>query len=237
MSRRDLLKCAAAAPAVVSLSSLLAAQANAAPLGSCSTTRPAWISAADIRPRGHGAIRYVRPQARGAVDARQADPAPGGPRPVSEISRSSPATSTASRTPRTGWAGRTRASITRSGAGSYTSPRAVRTAPRSTRRSTTIRHLSSTNSRLRPIRGWEAVVLGHQRVGVYANSKTIDWALQDGLGSYLWQHNWGRRRAHASRRAPPPGRDRQAQRRRHRRGHQPHPQAPVRAMGLRLTGQ
>jgi hypothetical protein len=40
------------------------------------------------------------------------------------------------------------------------------------------------------LRGWEAV-LGHQRVGVYANSKTIDWALQDGLGSYFWQHDWG----------------------------------------------
>jgi hypothetical protein len=34
-------------------------------------------------------------------------------------------------------------------------------------------------------------VVGRQRVGVYANSKTIDWALQDGLGSYFWQHNWG----------------------------------------------
>jgi hypothetical protein len=40
------------------------------------------------------------------------------------------------------------------------------------------------------LRGWESV-LGHQRVGVYANSKTIDWALHDGLGSYFWQHNWG----------------------------------------------
>ncbi|CAN5577807.1 DUF1906 domain-containing protein [soil metagenome] len=40
------------------------------------------------------------------------------------------------------------------------------------------------------LRGWETV-LGHQRVGVYANSKTIDWALQDGLGAYFWQHNWG----------------------------------------------
>ncbi|MBS4727257.1 DUF1906 domain-containing protein [Mycobacterium sp. SM1] len=40
------------------------------------------------------------------------------------------------------------------------------------------------------LRGWESV-LGHQRVGVYANSKTIDWALNDGLGSYFWQHNWG----------------------------------------------
>lgn len=37
---------------------------------------------------------------------------------------------------------------------------------------------------------WEAV-LGRQRVGVYANSKTIEWALQDGLASYFWQHNWG----------------------------------------------
>jgi hypothetical protein len=43
------------------------------------------------------------------------------------------------------------------------------------------------------LRGWESVV-GHQRTGVYGNSKTIDWALQDGLGSYFWQHNWARRR-------------------------------------------
>jgi hypothetical protein len=40
------------------------------------------------------------------------------------------------------------------------------------------------------LRGWEEVV-GHQRVGVYGNSKVIDWALQDGLGSWFWQHNWG----------------------------------------------
>jgi hypothetical protein len=40
------------------------------------------------------------------------------------------------------------------------------------------------------LRSWESVV-GHERTGVYANSKTIDWALHDGLGSYYWQHNWG----------------------------------------------
>lgn len=40
------------------------------------------------------------------------------------------------------------------------------------------------------LRGWEAV-LGHQRTGVYANSKTIEWAAQDGLGAWYWQHNWG----------------------------------------------
>jgi len=40
------------------------------------------------------------------------------------------------------------------------------------------------------LRSWESVV-GQQRTGVYANSKTINWALQDGIGSYFWQHNWG----------------------------------------------
>ena len=40
------------------------------------------------------------------------------------------------------------------------------------------------------LRGWESVI-GHQRVGIYGNSTVIDWALQDGLGSWFWQHNWG----------------------------------------------
>jgi hypothetical protein len=40
------------------------------------------------------------------------------------------------------------------------------------------------------LRAWESVI-GNQRTGVYANSKTIDWALHDGLGAYYWQHNWG----------------------------------------------
>lgn len=40
------------------------------------------------------------------------------------------------------------------------------------------------------LRAWESVI-GHQRVGIYGNSTTIEWALQDGLGSWFWQHNWG----------------------------------------------
>ncbi|MDO4631647.1 MAG: DUF1906 domain-containing protein [Corynebacterium sp.] len=28
-------------------------------------------------------------------------------------------------------------------------------------------------------------------MGIYANYGTIDWAIQDGLGSYFWQHDWG----------------------------------------------
>jgi hypothetical protein len=46
------------------------------------------------------------------------------------------------------------------------------------------------------LRSWESVV-GHERTGVYANSKTIDWALHDGLGSYFWQHNWGSPKGYA----------------------------------------
>jgi hypothetical protein len=46
------------------------------------------------------------------------------------------------------------------------------------------------------LRSWESVV-GHQRTGVYANSKTIEWALHDGLGAYFWQHNWGSPKGYA----------------------------------------
>ncbi|MBH0775927.1 DUF1906 domain-containing protein [Nocardia bovistercoris] len=38
--------------------------------------------------------------------------------------------------------------------------------------------------------GWESV-LGKGKVGVYANSSTIDLARVAGVGSWYWQHNWG----------------------------------------------
>ncbi len=77
-------------------------------------------------------------------------------------------------------------------AGSYTSPRAAPTAPpRSTPPSTTTPTYEQYKQQVAPyLKGWEAV-LGKQRVGVYANSKTIEWAVQDGIGTYFWQHNWG----------------------------------------------
>lgn len=40
------------------------------------------------------------------------------------------------------------------------------------------------------LRAWEEVA-GKQRVGIYGNSRTIEWALQDGIGSWFWQHDWG----------------------------------------------
>ena len=83
------------------------------------------------------------------------------------------------------------------------------------------------------LRGGEAV-LGHQRVGVYGNSKTIDWALQDGLGGWFWQHNRGSPTGF-----PPPGRtspsggDRQAFRGGRRGGHEQHHEAEFRTVGLK----
>ena len=40
------------------------------------------------------------------------------------------------------------------------------------------------------LRGWESIV-GAENTGVYANSPTIDWALDAGVGSWFWQHDWG----------------------------------------------
>ncbi|KAF0846116.1 DUF1906 domain-containing protein [Nocardia caishijiensis] len=40
------------------------------------------------------------------------------------------------------------------------------------------------------IEGWQSV-LGPDLVGIYANTPTIDRALDAGLGSWFWQHNWG----------------------------------------------
>lgn len=37
---------------------------------------------------------------------------------------------------------------------------------------------------------WE-LVIGYQWIGVYVNFKIIDWVVNDGLGLYFWQYNWG----------------------------------------------
>lgn len=41
------------------------------------------------------------------------------------------------------------------------------------------------------LRGWQKV-LGKERTGIYCNYRCIDWALEDGLGTYFWQHGWGK---------------------------------------------
>ncbi|WP_336085752.1 DUF1906 domain-containing protein [Nocardia sp. SSK8] len=50
------------------------------------------------------------------------------------------------------------------------------------------------------IEGWESV-LGHDLVGIYANTPTIDRAVDAGLASWFWQHNWGTPRGYVHPRA------------------------------------
>ena len=42
------------------------------------------------------------------------------------------------------------------------------------------------------VKGFQSVI-GKDRTGLYANYFVIDWAIEDGLGSYYWQHNWTNR--------------------------------------------
>ncbi|MGD9621408.1 MAG: DUF1906 domain-containing protein [Mycolicibacterium sp.] len=195
VSRRDVLRYAAvAAPAVLGVSALTAMpQASAAPLGILLDYAAGVISAADIRASGAlGAIRYVSDRRPGGAwmlgkpiqltEARDlyrgglkivscyqygkqdtADWLPGEPAGIQHAQR--------------GWQLHTAAGGP-VGAPIYAS---IDDDPT----------FDQYKRQVAPyLRGWERV-LGHQRVGVYANSKTIEWALQDGLGSYFWQHNWG----------------------------------------------
>lgn len=50
--------------------------------------------------------------------------------------------------------------------------------------------LDEWNSLIAPfLRGWASVV-GPEWTGVYCNARCIDWALEDGVGQWFWQHNW-----------------------------------------------
>lgn len=40
------------------------------------------------------------------------------------------------------------------------------------------------------LKGWESVI-GAPRTGIYANAPTIEWAVDAGLASWFWQHDWG----------------------------------------------
>ena len=198
ITRRDLLKlAAAAAPAAAGVgtiaSTLLAPSATAAPLGVLLDYAAGVIPAADLRASGAvGAIRYV------------SDPRPGG-----EWMKGKPIQLAEARDlyhnglkivscyqfgkqETADWLGGQEAGVRHGQRGWQL-------------------HVAAGGSSGAPIyasidddptpdqyhqlvapylRGWESVI-GHQRVGVYANAPTIEWARQDGLGSYYWQHNWG----------------------------------------------
>ncbi|WP_396936831.1 DUF1906 domain-containing protein, partial [Mycolicibacterium sp.] len=186
MSRREVLKFAAAAPALLGFGAAVsAAPASAAPLGVLLDYAAGVIRASDIRTSGAiGAIRYVSDRRPGGAwmlgkpielpEAR--DFYQNGLKLVSCYQYGKQDTAD--------WLGGQNAGIQHAKRGWQL-------------------HLAAGGSNGAPIyasidddptfeqykqqvapylRGWESV-LGHQRVGVYANSKTIEWAVQDGLGS------------------------------------------------------
>lgn len=39
------------------------------------------------------------------------------------------------------------------------------------------------------LRRWQELI-GRERLGVYCNGRVLQWCLDDGVGSFYWQHNW-----------------------------------------------
>ncbi|WP_422746105.1 DUF1906 domain-containing protein [Mycobacterium sp. WMMD1722] len=200
LTRRDVLRCAAAAPAALgvgvglhSLTAVVAPAAQAAPLGVLLDYAAGVLKASDIRAAGAlGAIRYVsdrRPDGQWMLGkpiqlAEARDLYQGGMKIVSCYQYGKAATAD--------WLGGQTAGVAHAkrgwelhlaAGGSYGAPiyASIDDDP----------SFEQYKAQVAPfLRGWESV-LGRQRVGVYANSKTIEWAVQDGIGSYYWQHNWG----------------------------------------------
>jgi Domain of unknown function (DUF1906)/TAT (twin-arginine translocation) pathway signal sequence len=201
ISRRDVLKGAAAVPAALAVgtglqalaSTVASAPASAAPLGVLLDYAAGVISASDIRSAGAlGAIRYVSDRRPGGAwmlgkpiqlpEAR--DLYHNGLKIVSCYQYGKQDTAD--------WLGGQNAGVAHAkrgwqlhlaAGGSYGAPIYASIDDDPT--------YDQYKQQVAPyLRGWEAV-LGHQRVGVYANSKTIEWAIQEGLGAYFWQHNWG----------------------------------------------
>jgi hypothetical protein len=197
LSRRDLLKYAAAAPALLGMgaavSAALASQAAAAPLGVLLDYAAGVIPAGDIRASGAiGAIRYVSDRRPGGAwmlgkpiqlpEAR--DLYKAGLKIVSCYQYGKADTAD--------WLGGQSAGVAHAKRGWQ-----LHTAAGGPVGAPVYASIDDDPSydeykaQVAPyLKGWEAVI-GHQRTGVYANSKTIEWAIQDGLGSYFWQHNWG----------------------------------------------
>ena len=197
VARRNGLTFAAAAPAALSLGALAdavsAALASADSLGVLFDYAAGVLSAADIKAAGAlGAIRYVSDRRPGAewmlgkpikiAEARDLNQA--GLKIVSNYQFGKQETSD--------WLGGQSAGVTHAKRGLelHTAAGGPTAAPIYASIDDNP-SLEQYNQQVAPyLRGWESVI-GHQRVGVYGNSKVIDWALQDGLGSWFWQHNWG----------------------------------------------
>jgi len=203
VSRRDVLKFAAATPALLGLgvaaSSLRAAPASAGSLGTLLDYAAGVIPAGQIKAAGAvGAIRYVSDRRPGGAwmlgkpieIAEARDLNGGGLKIVSCYQYGKGGTSD--------WLGGAAAGLQHAKRGAEL--HAAAGGPASAPIYASIDDdpsLDQYKNQIVPyLRSWESVV-GHGRTGVYANSKTIEWAVHDGLGSYFWQHNWGSPKGYA----------------------------------------
>jgi hypothetical protein len=197
VSRRNLLKLTAAAPAAAGLGALADAiapvAASADSLGVLLDYAAGVLSAADIKAAGAlGAIRYVSDRRPGAQwmlgKPMQLDEARdlyrAGLKIVSNYQFGKQDTAD--------WLGGQTAGVTHAKRGwaLHTAAGGPVAAPIYASIDDNPSYEQYKQQVAPYLRGWESV-LGHQRVGIYGNSKTIDWALEDGLGSWFWQHNWG----------------------------------------------
>lgn len=197
VSRRTVLRLAAATPAALSLGGLAdavrAAVASADSLGVLLDYAAGVLNAADIKSAGAlGAVRYVSDRRPGAEwmlgkpitigEAR--DLYAGGLKIVSNYQFGKGSTSD--------WLGGQTAGVScaKRGWELHTAAGGPTGAPIYASIDDDPSYEQYKQQVAPYLRGWESV-LGHQRVGVYGNSKVIDWALQDGLGSWFWQHDWG----------------------------------------------
>lgn len=194
ISRRDVLKLAPAAVGLgVAAPALLAATAKAAPLGILLDYSAGVLSGAEIRAAGAaGAIRYVSDRRPGAewmlgkpmqmAEAR--DLQQSGLAVVSCYQFGKQATAD--------WLGGQGAGVehAKRGAQLHAAAGGPDHAPIYASIDDNPSYEQYQEQVAPYLRGWESVI-GHDRTGVYANAKTIEWAVQDGLGSLFWQHNWG----------------------------------------------
>lgn len=196
VSRRDVIKFAAATPGLLGLgvaaASLRAAPARAS-LGTLLDYAAGVIPASEIRASGAvGAIRYVSDRRPGAAWmlgkpiqlAEAQDLAGSGLKIVSNYQFGKGSTAD--------WLGGADGGIqhAKRGVELHAAAGGPADAPIYVSIDDNPSFEQYKNQVLPYLRSWESVI-GHQRTGVYGNSKTIDWALQDGVGSYFWQHNWG----------------------------------------------
>ena len=197
VSRRDLLKFAAVAPAAAGLGAL---SATAAPVGASADSlgllldyAAGVLSAADIKAAGAlGAIRYVSDRRPGASwmlgkpiqlpEAR--DLYQAGLKIVSNYQFGKASTAD--------WLGGRDAGLTHAKRGEelHTAAGGPVGAPIYVSIDDNPTAAQYAQQVAPYLRAWESVI-GHQRVGVYGNSKVIELALQDGIGAWFWQHNWG----------------------------------------------